>query len=42
MKLWMDAQLSPALAPWINESIPGIEAVSLKWLGMHDADDLEV
>lgn len=42
MKLWIDAQLSPALAPWINEAIPGVEATSLKWLGMRDADDSEV
>ncbi len=42
MKLWIDAQLSPSLAPWINEAIPEIEATSLKWLGMWDADDSEV
>ena len=42
MKLWIDSQLSPSLAPWINESIPEIEAVSLKWLGMRDSGDLEV
>ncbi len=42
MKLWIDAQLSPALAPWICEMFPDIEATSLKWLGMRDATDIEV
>lgn len=42
MKLWIDAQLSPALAPWINESVQGMDAVSLKWLDLRDAEDLDV
>lgn len=42
MKLWIDAQLSPALAPWLNETIHGLDAVSLKWLDLRDAEDLDV
>jgi predicted nuclease of predicted toxin-antitoxin system len=39
--LWIDAQLSPALAPWVSERF-GIEAYSLKWLGYRDAADHEI
>ena len=42
MTLWIDAQLAPALAPWVTESISGVNAFSLKRLGLHDADDLDV
>ena len=38
MILWIDAQLSPALAPWITQQF-GIEAYSAKWLGYRDATD---
>ena len=38
MILWIDAQLSPALAPWITQQF-GIEAYSVKWLGYRDATD---
>jgi predicted nuclease of predicted toxin-antitoxin system len=41
VKLWVDAQLSPALAPWITEQF-GIEAYSVKWLGYRDATDAEI
>ena len=41
MILWIDAQLSPALAPWVSERF-GIEAYSLKWLGYRDATDHEI
>jgi predicted nuclease of predicted toxin-antitoxin system len=36
--LWVDAQLSPALAPWITQQF-GIEAYSVKELGYRDAAD---
>lgn len=42
MKLWVDAQLSPALAPWIASTFPEVQAYSLKWLGLRDATDNEV
>jgi predicted nuclease of predicted toxin-antitoxin system len=38
MMLWIDAQLSPALAPWVAEQF-GIETYSVKWLGYRDASD---
>ncbi|MEO0557862.1 MAG: DUF5615 family PIN-like protein [Bacteroidota bacterium] len=39
MTLWIDAMLSPALAPWITEVFDGVEAFSLKWLGLHEMKD---
>ena len=30
MKLWVDAQLSPAIAAWINRTFEGIEAESVR------------
>jgi predicted nuclease of predicted toxin-antitoxin system len=42
LTLWIDAQLSPALAPWATETIPELSAFSLKWLDLRDATDLEV
>lgn len=41
MTVWVDAQLNPALAPWI-ESEFGVEAFSVKYLGMRDASDREI
>jgi predicted nuclease of predicted toxin-antitoxin system len=39
--IWIDAQLSPALAPWIMEQF-SIESYSMKWLGYRDALDKEI
>ena len=41
MIVWIDAQLSPALAPWITETF-GVEAISVKRLGLRDARDEEI
>lgn len=41
MIFWVDAQLSPALAPWITEQF-GIEAYSVKHLGYRDAADQDI
>ena len=38
MNLWIDAQLSPALAPWLGENF-AIEAFSVRRLGLRDATD---
>lgn len=38
MKLWVDAQLSPHLAPWLTERF-GIDARSVHWLGHRNASD---
>jgi predicted nuclease of predicted toxin-antitoxin system len=37
MTFWIDAQLSPWLAVWLREQ--GIDAVSIRSLGLHTADD---
>jgi predicted nuclease of predicted toxin-antitoxin system len=39
--LRIDAQVFPALAPWITQQL-GIEAYSVKWLGYRDATDLVI
>jgi predicted nuclease of predicted toxin-antitoxin system len=39
MKLWIDAQLSPALAEWITENFSDIEATAVRDLGLRDAED---
>lgn len=41
MILWLDAQLSPALAPWITQQF-GIEAYSAKHLGYLHATDTAI
>lgn len=38
MKIWIDAQLSPSLAPWIRETLR-VEALALRDLGLRDAKD---
>ncbi len=40
--LWIDAQLPPALASWIEEAFAGISAVSVRRLGLRDATDAEI
>lgn len=42
MKLWLDAQLPPLLARWINGQAWGLEAVAVRELGLRDAADLEI
>jgi predicted nuclease of predicted toxin-antitoxin system len=39
--LWVDAQLSPALCPWI-ESALSVTAVAVRDLGLRDATDAEI
>lgn len=41
MKIWVDAQLPPALAPWITERF-GVQAFSASYLGYRDATDAEI
>lgn len=41
MKFWVDAQLPPALASWLVEQY-GVEALSLRDLGLRDAVDSEI
>lgn len=42
MTIWVDAQLSPAIALWINLNFPDIEAKSLRAIGLRDAMDQEI
>lgn len=42
MKIWIDAQLSPAIASWISDSFEDIEALPVKSLGLRDAEDYEI
>lgn len=42
MTIWVDAQLSPIIAAWINQSFPQISAVSVRALGLRDASDYEI
>ncbi len=41
MIVWIDAQLSPALADWMTAEL-GIEAHALRDLGLRDAADREI
>ena len=40
-EIWVDAQLSPSLAPWIIEKFD-VQARSVKWLGLRDASDEQI
>ena len=42
MILWLDAQLSPALANWITDQFTPIQAVPVRELGLRNADDREI
>ncbi|GAB3425203.1 DUF5615 family PIN-like protein [Niabella aquatica] len=42
MTIWMDAQLSPSLAAWINSNYTTIQAHSVRSLGLRDAPDIEI
>ena len=41
MTIWIDAQLSPAIAKWITESF-SVQAVALRDLGLRDAADRQI
>lgn len=41
MILWLDAQLPPVLAPWIQSTF-GIECWTLREVGLRDAEDLTI
>ena len=42
MKIWIDAQLSPAIAAWINRTFEDISAESVRALGLRDATDPDI
>jgi len=39
MIIWIDAQLSPSIAAWINRSFPNIQAQSVRSLNLQRAND---
>jgi predicted nuclease of predicted toxin-antitoxin system len=41
MIFWVDAQLPPQLAPWLTETF-GVEAFSVRFLGLRDAEDEDI
>lgn len=41
MRVWVDAQLSPALAEWMRSAL-SVDSVSLRSLGLHRAKDQEI
>lgn len=41
-EIWIDAQLSPALAAWINRTYDDINAQSVRAVDLRDAEDEEV
>ncbi len=41
MKLWLDAQLSPEIAPWISRQF-GVEAIAVRDVGLRDAEDADI
>ncbi len=42
MRIWVDAQISPAIARWITEHFDEVEAVPVRSLRLHDAEDAEI
>ncbi|MGM0589444.1 MAG: DUF5615 family PIN-like protein [Bacteroidota bacterium] len=42
MRIWIDAQLSPAIAAWINRNFEQIEAESVRAVGLREALDQEI
>ena len=42
IEIWIDAQLSPALAAWINRAYDDITARSVRAVGLRDAEDEEI
>lgn len=41
MKIWVDAQLPPGIAPWISKKF-GVEACALRDIGLRDATDRQI
>jgi predicted nuclease of predicted toxin-antitoxin system len=42
MIIWIDAQLSPAIATWITATFSDITALALRDVGLRDAEDPEI
>lgn len=42
MNLWVDAQLSPLIAKWINDQYSNVSAIPLRDIGLLKASDREI
>jgi len=42
MTIWIDAQLSPFIAKWINANFPELDAVALRSIKLQDASDYDI
>ncbi len=42
MIIWVDAQLSPSIAAWINRNFVNIKAKSVRALGLREATDQQI
>ncbi len=42
MKLWIDAQISPAIATWINQTFNDTEAEHVREVGLQQAEDKDI
>ena len=42
MTIWIDAQLSPFIANWINANFPELDAKSVRSLKLEDANDYDI
>jgi predicted nuclease of predicted toxin-antitoxin system len=41
MIIWVDAQMSPAIAAWVGSNFP-VSAVAMRDLGLRDAEDKDI
>jgi predicted nuclease of predicted toxin-antitoxin system len=41
MIIWVDAQMSPAIAAWVSSNFP-VSAVAIRDLGLRDAEDQDI
>jgi predicted nuclease of predicted toxin-antitoxin system len=41
-EIWIDAQLAPALAAWVNRTYDDIHAQSVRAVGLRDAEDEKI
>jgi len=42
MTIWIDAQLSPFIAKWINANFPELEAKALRSIGLQEDTDYDI
>lgn len=40
--IWIDAQMSPAIAAWIKANFPDVNAVAVRDVGLRDAEDVDI